>query len=203
MALGLSAAHHSRVTQHRERLRGQSECGCFGQFKVHPGITAALNLTALILLVVFRPTVKWGENRGSFVAVGLLAILAGGLAWVANGPTGDKLLAKVQGRTVALQSSVVDAGEEPEGTVKPLSVTVTNTSSRDVRLIGGSVSCTCTTTQNLPVTVPAEGQVVVEIELKFRGTPGQFEHRFDFITDDKTQPRLHGVIIGRVADTPP
>jgi Protein of unknown function (DUF1573) len=184
-------------------LRGQSDCGCFGQLTVHPGITAAVNLVALALLIVFRPAVKCAENRATTAAVVVLAAVAGGLAWIASGPIGDKLLAKWQGRTIALQSSVIDAGEETVGTVKRLPVTVTNNSSRDVRLLGGSVSCSCTTTQNLPVTVPADGEVVVEIELKFRGTPGQFDHRFEFFTDDKAQPKLHGVIVGRVADTPP
>ncbi|MCU0705922.1 MAG: DUF1573 domain-containing protein [Fimbriiglobus sp.] len=184
-------------------LRGQSDCGCFGSLKVHPGVTAALNLVTLGLLAVFRPKFRWAESRGSLIAVGLLATVAGGLAWTATGPLGDKLLAKIQGRTVALKSSVIDTGEESEGTVKRLAVTVVNTSSRDVRLIGGSVSCSCTTTQNLPATVPADGELTVEIELKFRGTPGQFEHRFEFFTDDKKQPKLSGVIAGRVAATPP
>ena len=51
-------------------LRGQSDCGCFGDWKVHPGITAALNLVALGLMVVFRPAVKWSENRGTVAVVG-------------------------------------------------------------------------------------------------------------------------------------
>mgnify|MGYP000877330594 CR=1 FL=1 len=137
-------------------FRGQSDCGCFGQLKVHPGITAAINLVTLGLLMVFRPAVKWAENRGTVAGVVALAVVAGGLVWIANGPVGEKLLVKWQGRTVALRSSVIDAGEETVGTVKRLPVTVTNSSSRDVRLIGGSVSCSCTTTQSLPVTVPAD-----------------------------------------------
>ncbi len=184
-------------------IRGQSDCGCFGSFQVHPGWTAALNLVALGLLVLFRPAVKWIENWGTLAAVGALASVAVASAVIANGSLGDKLLAKWQGRTVALRSSVLDAGEEPVGTVKRLTVTVTNASSKDVRIIGGSANCSCTTTQNLPVTVSADGTAEVEIELKFRGTPGQFDHKFEFFTDDKTQPKLHGVIVGRVADTPP
>ena len=184
-------------------LRGQSDCGCFGQLKVHPGITAAINLVALGLLVVFRPAVRWAENRGTVAAVVVLAVVAGGLAWVASGPVGEKLLAKWQGRTVALRSSVADAGEEPAGTVRRLPVTVTNSSSRDVRILGGTSSCSCTTTRDLPTTVPADGEVTVELELTFRGTPGDFAYNFELLTDDKTQPKLHGVITGRVAGPPP
>jgi hypothetical protein len=98
---------------------------------------------------------------------------------------------------------VIDAGEEPIGTVKRLPVVVRNDSPRDVRLIGGTAGCSCTTTQSLPVTVPADGETTVEIELKFRGTPGDFQHTFEFFTDAKAQPKLHGVIVGRVAGTPP
>ncbi len=183
-------------------IRGQNDCGCFGAVKVHPGITTAINLVAVTLLVVFRPRVKWSETRGSvFVSLGL-AVVALGLVFVATGPLGDRLLARWNGRTLTLQSSVIDAGEEPSGKVKRLAVVVTNKSDHDIRLIGGSVSCSCTTTVNLPITIPAESEVEVELELKFRGTPGQFDHNFELLTDDKTQPKLRGVIIGRVADAP-
>ena len=158
---------------------------------------------ALGLTVLFRPAGKWSENRGAVAVVGTLAVVAVALALIANGPLGDNLLAKWQGRTVALRSGVVDAGEESAGTVKRLKVTVTNSSSRDVRIVGGSVSCSCTTTTNLPITVPADGEVIVELELMFRGTPGHFDHSFVFFTDDKKQSKLHGVIVGRVADAPP
>ncbi len=184
-------------------LRGQSDCGCFGQFKVHPGITTAINLAVLGLLLLCRPPVKWPENRGTLAAVGVLAVAAGGLAWTANGPLGDKLLAKWQGRTVALRSSVIDAGEGTVGMTKQLPVIVTNASSRDIRLIGGGASCSCTTTQNLPTIVPAGSEVAVQIELTFRGTPGKFEHRFEFFSDDKKQPKLYWVIVGQVADRLP
>lgn len=183
-------------------LRGQSDCGCFGNLKVHPGMTAAVNLAALGLLTLSRPQMKWTENRGTVIAVASLTALTGGLAWVADGPVGNQLLARWQGRTVALRSSVVEAGEATEGTVRQFRVVVTNSGSRDVRIVGGNVDCSCTTTQNLPVTVPAFGEVTIEIELKFRGTPGRFEHHFELFTDDKAQPKLRGVIISQVTDTP-
>jgi hypothetical protein len=184
-------------------LRGQSDCGCFGSLKVHPGWTTVLNLGMLGLLLRFRPQVKWTQNFGSIGVAAVLALAAAGLAIVANGPLGDRLLARWQGRTIYFASSIVQAGEEPVGTKKRLAATVTNASSQDIRLIGGSVSCSCTTTQNLPVTVPAESSLEVEIELQFRGSPGQFEHRFEFFTSDKKQPKLVGVIVGRVADPSP
>ncbi len=161
-------------------LRGQSDCGCFGSLKVHPGWTTAINLGLLGLLVLFRSRVKWSENRGTLAVVGILSVLTGGMAWTANGPLGERLLARWHGRTVYLRSGVVEAGEASEGTVKRLQVTVTNASSRDVRIIGGTANCSCTTTQNLPTTIPADGDVVVEIEIQFRGTPGQFEYKFEF-----------------------
>ena len=44
------------------------------------------------------------------------------------------------------------------------------------------------------------GSADLDIEINFKGTPGEFSHRFEFFTDIKTQPKLHGVIVGRVAD---
>lgn len=184
-------------------LRGQSDCGCFGDVKVHPGVTAAINLAAITVLAVFRPPVRWSEKRVAVGGAAVLALIGFGLAVVANGPLGDKLLARWEGRTVALRMSVVDAGEEPSGTGKRLTTTVVNSSPHVVRLIGGSVGCRCTTTRNLPLTVPAGGEAEVELLLTFQGTPGHFDHTFELFTDDKTQPKLHGVIVGRVADPPP
>jgi hypothetical protein len=71
-------------------LRGQSDCGCFGSLKVHPGITTAVNLVALGLLLLFRPTVKWAESRGTVLAVVSLAAVTGWLVWTANSPLGGR-----------------------------------------------------------------------------------------------------------------
>ena len=77
-----------------------------------------------------------------------------------------------------------------------------NHSDREVNLIGGSYGCRCTTTKNLPLTIAANGSAEIDIEITFKGTPEEFNHRFKFFTDIKTQPKLNGMIVGRVADPP-
>jgi hypothetical protein len=184
-------------------LKGQSDCGCFGKLQIHPVWTIALNSFILLLLIVFRPAFKFSENIRTLFAVGLLTVFGASLGLIANGPIGDKLMARWQGRTIVLESSVLNAGKEIPGTSKILDLTVINKGPTSVTLIGGSASCSCTTTQDLPVVLPANQQVVITMVFKFRGTNGDFQHNFDLYTDDPAQPNLHGVIVGRVvSDTP-
>jgi hypothetical protein len=75
-------------------VRGQSDCGCFGNFKVHPGIMAGLNLAGLGLLWVARPKVRWSENRSTVAVVATLAVVVGGMARIANRPLGERLPVK-------------------------------------------------------------------------------------------------------------
>ena len=134
------------------------------------------------------------------MTAGLLASIAGAAALVANGQTGEVLLAHWRGEPLFLTPSVLDVGASPIGTAKLVKVTLNNRSGKPVRVTGGSVTCSCTATQNLPVSIPADGSADIEIELKFTGTPGRFEHKYQLFTDSDGQPKLYGAITGIVSD---
>ncbi len=182
--------------------QGQSDCGCFGDIKLHPGITASLNLMALLTLIIFQPGTIWSEARCSVAATVTLAIVASGLALFAGTPTADRLLMSWRhGGNVILSSSVIDAGIEPVRTVKLIPLRVRNVGFREVRILGGSADCSCTTTRKLPVTIRADSEVQIELQIEFRGAPGRFSHAFELmVVDDMKQVKLHGVIVGEVAE---
>ena len=203
---------------------GQSDCGCFGAVKVNPWLTLGLNTVVLGLLVWFRPyeivTPGFGERHGVSVTVlispshtksrrwpilaGLLiAALLGAGALVARGDTGTKLLARWKGDVLLLQPAVLDFGEGVVGQKVTKQIVVTNLTDLPIRLIGGTSGCSCTATEGLPVDVPANGHVTLDIHLTFKGTVGEFSHPFEYLTNTNRQPKLPGKLIGRVvADNP-
>ena len=77
-------------------------------------------------------------------------------------------------------------------------VTVENLTGYDIHLIGGTASCSCVATGDLPLTIPAHGQAIAEVQIKFTGEAGQFKHTYKWYTDAPGQPSLTGSIAGRV-----
>lgn len=179
-------------------LAGYSDCGCFGPVRVSPWVTAALNATALALLAAARPRGPAGRMVRPAATAAVLAGLAAAGALAASGSLGDRALARLRGDPLVLTPAAVDAGADRVDAVRVLRVRVVNRSDRDVRLVGGSTTCICTATRNLPVRVPANGSAEVELELKFTGTPGRFAHRYLLLTDHPVQHKMGGTITGSV-----
>lgn len=184
-------------------LAGHSDCGCFGRLQVHPWYTSGLNLACLTLLASTRPPGSSANYKQSALVVATLAGLAGGVTALGSSPIGETWAARLRGDSVLLTPAACDLGSTPAGETLTKRVAVTNLSDRDVRLIGGSVSCSCTTTRGLPVTVPAGGTVDIEIEVKVAGTPGRFAHSYELFTDIAAQPKLQGQITGTVSEPAP
>jgi hypothetical protein len=177
---------------------GQSDCGCFGAVKVNPWITLGLNSVVLGLLLWKRPA----SEHGMFLPIlaGLIiAVFLGAGALVAHGDTGTKLLARWKGDFLLLQPAVLDFGEGTVGQKVTKQVVISNLTDQPIRLIGGTNGCSCTATEGLPVDVPANGQVTLDIHLTFKGTVGEFSHPFEYLTNTNKQPKLPGKLIGRVA----
>ncbi len=203
---------------------GQSDCGCFGAVKVNPWLTLSLNVSVLGLLLWQRPQgvsrdvdswegeapaePKSGSPGGSpsqektyhwaIIAGVLIAGVLGAGALVARGNTGTKLLARWKGDQLLLQPAVLDFGEGIVGQKMTKQVVITNVTDKPIRLIGGTSGCSCTATEGLPVDVPANGQVTLDIHLTFKGTPGGFSFPFEYLTNTNRQPKLPGKIVGHV-----
>jgi hypothetical protein len=157
----------------------------------------------LVLLLIARPRPLL---RGRVLSYGIAFVLAGLLgatALLASGPHGERALSWWRGEPLLMTPAVLDAGTAPQGTVKSLAVEVYNGSGRTVRLLGGTVSCSCTVAQNLPCDVAPGTAVQIPIQLTFKGTPGEFQHRFELLTNDKKQSKLQGIIVGTVAEDEP
>jgi uncharacterized membrane protein YphA (DoxX/SURF4 family) len=98
----------------RRVFAGDSSCGCFGRFSPQPSYTLALNLSAVVLLSVLRPSRGSVHGRrdsiGRLVLVCLVPALVGGLVAVAVARLGPARL-ESDGRLSNAPVVVVDPRE--------------------------------------------------------------------------------------------
>lgn len=77
-----------------------------------------------------------------------------------------------------------------------------NQTDRPIRVVGGTTTCACIATSDLPVTVPAAESRPIVVQMRFTGSPGGFQHRFILYTDDDKQRVVVARFAGRVLEPP-
>ncbi len=188
-------------------VQGQSSCGCFGRVAVHPWATFGLDVGILVALAVFHPKPLAWPQVSARARPAVLAV-AGALALVALGSLGlmsywgvgpEGLVARLRGQPMAIGPFLTDLGSGRVGDVVVFRIAVTNHSGRDVRLVGGSESCSCAVLDELPLDIPAGEQRDVSVRAAFKGTPGRFQHEVMLYTDHQDQVQLVARFGGTVA----
>lgn len=179
---------------------GQTSCGCLGEIKVSPWWSFGLDVAIAISTLFFRPQENLFSSRdlgqigiGSSVIVGLVGV---GLFTLSSNPS--VLLASVQGRSLVVVPGVVDLGADKVGAKRNFKVEVKNLSNKVVTVSGGTAGCGCVATKSLPVTIPPNGTVEVEVVVTFKGTHGVFSRDFVLYSDTSerlTKTRFSGVVI--------
>lgn len=151
-------------------------------------------------LAITRPRGRWAISP-RLAVIGFAAALGfGALVYGTTLPAAAQALARLRGEQLVLTGGDADAGTAPRGSIRDVPVTIENVTSADLHVIGGTASCACVATADLPLAVPAGGQVTAQVTIKFTGEPGQFKHTFQWYTDSPRQPRVSGSITGRVAE---
>jgi hypothetical protein len=140
---------------------GRSSCGCFGEVQVSPWITVGIDALIVSLVFLIRPCsntysseVGW---RSAAVVLGItLALLGGVLVLLAfSGVTPTQALVRLRGDMVTVEPTTIDGGSAPRGTVKSVAVHLCNHTDKPIRVMGGTTDCSCITTDDLPLTLPA------------------------------------------------
>ena len=173
---------------------GQASCGCLGVIEASPWAAFAVDVSALVLLIVGRPPwtgwtscqagLKWA---GGFAA--LLAVMFG-IGISVFGST-EAAIAELRGESLGVTPAVLDFGSGTPGVLLTTSVTVRNYTSRPVRLIGGTSDCSCITTQNMPVTIEPGESTTIGVKLKVpSANAGQLTKRVELFTDCPNQRTL-------------
>lgn len=191
--------------------QGQTDCGCFGKVKVNPWFTFGLDL---VVVVVVLAVTLWRSGSAedlsktrlsgflmncvqvaAFTAV-LLGLLVTGIAIYAGDPWAA--IAKLRGETLTVTPAITELGEGVAGKQLTFQVQLRNYSDNPINVVGGTTSCACIATQDLPITIPAGGNQSINVKIKFSGSPGKFAHRFVLYSDSEerlTVARFSGVIM--------
>jgi hypothetical protein len=137
-------------------LVGQAKCGCFGTVDVNPWTAFALDISALGLLTISRPTWEgWAACRSAWFWGGGLAIILAGFASLGIARFGsiDAALARLRGEPLGVTPPVLDFGAGKPGDQLTVIVTIRNWTTEPVRLIGGTSDCVCISTLDLPMRI--------------------------------------------------
>jgi hypothetical protein len=175
---------------------GQATCGCFGVIKASPWAAFVTDATALTLLAIghpgslFRQQTAIGaevRSRSGFasILVGAILLVAGvaatASAWYGS-PTAA--LARLRGEPLTLQAGYLELGEGEPGEVLQAQVAVRNWTDQPVHVVGGTSDCSCVTTDDLPVVIPAGGSAELTVRLKIpQATTGKLTRKTVLWTD--------------------
>jgi hypothetical protein len=190
-------------------LIGQTSCGCFGTV-IQPSPWAALGIDVLALGLLAmswpyrsvhpvaerqdtRPVIRIGIGIATIlVAVATVSVLRYGSAQAA--------IARLRGDGLIVPETV-DFGAVRHGERVEQTVTVINFTGETVRIIGGSASCTCVTTADLPVTIPSGEATQVRVRfLSPKSGIGMVSQKATFWTDDASQQRVDFLIRCRLTE---
>jgi hypothetical protein len=152
-------------------LQGVASCGCFGTISASPWIVFTIDLAAIGLLLLFRPTLHHADFRSFLVPAsklaGIACLLLGMLAVgsiLAFGSVSAGL-AKLRGDSLDVKR-YLDFGESESGETRETRTAITNYSDQPIRLIGGTSDCSCITTNDMPLTI--EPGATNSIQIKFK-----------------------------------
>ena len=188
----------------RQGWIGEASCGCFGNVVVSPWLAFAIDLTALALLLMVKP------SRADLVAalptirrfapaalVGLFAlVVATGYAIWAYGSLASTL-AHLRGELVSIQPQIVDLGTAEIGEGRTARVDIVNFSPAEVFIFGGTSDCSCTVAEDLPVRIPSGEAKAIRVKVRMPGQPGQFTRRAKLMTDADGARTIQFHITGR------
>lgn len=178
---------------------GQRSCGCFGQVEVSPWLTAALDILAVSALLVAGPPPQQTLSPflETFTAAALTLALIGGTFLVIF-PDPAYALARFRGEWLDISPSVCQLGEGHNGESRLFQLELRNNTRQPVRFIGGTTTCSCIATGDLPLTIPPGQKASIRVRARFSGSPGTFEHAFILLDDCQNQRHVIARFAGRV-----
>jgi len=188
-----------------EAYHDRQTCSCFGTLEISPRYTFALDLIILtITTIVYKnlsllPTQRRTISRSVLFRVGIY--VAGMISVVvAIGVSGlvsySELVNAMNGEVLEVRPHVSRLGESYSGDVVVANLEIVNKSDSPITLLGGSASCGCLLTRDLPAVVGPRASVTIQIFSRASTTPGKYSYRFALFTNHPAQPRIDGGLVG-------
>lgn len=175
---------------------GQPSCGCFGRVQVSPWASLALDVACVTGLLLTRPQQASPGYRHLIQPIIWSAVIFA-LILASSSQTASRQFARLRGEQLLVEADV-DAGSGVKGETQVVLVRVQNIGNSPVQLLGGTATCACVATDDLPLTIQPGESLQLPVSFKFSGEPGNFKHTFMWYTDAPGQPRVAGTIVGRV-----
>jgi len=185
-------------------LEGQASCGCFGQVRFSPWLMLAIDLSVIATLAFARP-VECPDGSGASwktaLTTGIAVVLVLGSIWLVLlyfFVDSAAALAFLRDEPVTVSPATLDAGESPTGEWRQLRLEIRNRSDRPVKIVGGTSTCACISTDDLPVMLEPASSQIINIRVQFTGSAGLFIQRLSLYSDHPDQPTLFARFRGRV-----
>jgi hypothetical protein len=178
---------------------GQANCGCLGVLlEVSPWFAFSVDVASLMALAVFPPNLKpdlgvalYATRRIAVLSltttaiIGLLALSSVAVFGSVRGG-----IARLRGERYAV-TEYVDFGVLKPDYRAEQNVEVTNWTDAPLHLIGGTTTCACIATTDLPLTIAPHETRNVRISWKTPTTAsGSLSQSLKFWTDNPEQPSL-------------
>ncbi|MFO0810888.1 MAG: hypothetical protein U0746_19845 [Gemmataceae bacterium] len=188
---------------------GRLTCGCLGRWDIHPGAMLAVDVTIGLILIAGRPRVWWaGINGGEFqqaarrgiglAAGGMIAVACAVAAISVSGRSTARMVEFLFEDGIVVEPRVTTLADALPGERRSLSVTLRNTSDRDIRIVGGRSSCSCAVTEGLPVVVPASESRQIPVQIRLARVPGVYRQVIEFYMNDGSLAPARAAIETRV-----
>jgi hypothetical protein len=187
-------------------LTGRATCECFGRIGMSPWITFGLDLTAVVLLLLAAQSHQaeravdgrriYAQIGGAFLILGTACVLG----WLVFGSI-PAATAYVAGERVIVEPNVMRLGTLPKGSVRELTVRISNFDNEPIHLVGANQSCFFRVTDHLPLEL-ASGESRA-LHLMVQPVPDQaeeFRRKLFLFTSSKSQPWGYLEVRGRVCD---
>ncbi len=162
--------------------------------------TVIARLLGLFLLVTTALKVHglivdpYGQDN--FLTTGSLGLIVFGFTILTDDPWAA--LAKLRGETLTVSPANTQLCEGAAGEYRTFQIALRNYSNKAIKVVGGTTSCACIATQDLPITIPAGGSESIKVKIKYSGSPGKFAHRFVLYSDSDERlitARFSGAVV--------
>jgi hypothetical protein len=103
----------------------------------------------------------------------------------------------LRGEIIHADARIKSFGDQPIDTKTEVSFVLTNLTSRPIKIVGSSTTCSCTIAENLPMTIVPHGSASVNVAVSIGQELGAVRQDVEFYTDCPNLPSLVVSVAGQ------
>lgn len=150
--------------------------------------------------VATRRPLSWIFQTLILANLGLLGFVL--WAWLQFGSL-SKGLAFAKGDRLFVDAPIKTIGALTPGEAKSVTFEVANLSGVPIIVLGAKSSCTCTTAEKLPLSIPAGARRPFQVAVRAGKQTGPLDASLRLFTDHPSKPLLILKVAGRITGPPP